>query len=49
MKLLTAGRILGTHHLLGAVKVVSSLEELPKAIAFGSSSKLETTLTAPKR
>ncbi|AVQ16631.1 ribosome maturation factor RimM [Fusobacterium gonidiaformans] len=42
MKLLTAGRILGTHHLLGAVKVVSSLEELPKLLGSKCMTKLET-------
>ena len=42
MKLLTAGRILGTHHLLGAVKVVSGLEELPKLLGSKCMTKLET-------
>lgn len=32
MKLLNAGRISGTHHLLGAVKVVSELEEISKLV-----------------
>ncbi|SRR3712207_5651072 len=52
MKLLTAGRILGTHHLLGAVKVISSLEELPKLLGSKCMILLESgesTLLTPKK
>lgn len=52
MKLLTAGRILGTHHLLGAVKVKSALEGLPKLLGNKCMIRLETgetILLTPKK
>lgn len=52
MKLLVAGRISGTHHLLGAVKVISELEELSKLLGakcMVRTEKGEELLLSPKK
>lgn len=52
MKLLIAGRIAGTHHLLGAVKVISELEELSKLLGAKCMLQMENgeeLLVSPKK
>lgn len=52
MKLLIAGKIAGTHHLLGAVKVISELEGLSKLLGTKCMIQLENgegLLMSPKK
>lgn len=52
MKLLIAGKIAGTHHLLGAVKVISELEGLSKLLGTKCMLQLENgeeLLMSPKK
>ena len=52
MKLLIAGKISGTHHLLGAVKVISELEGLSKLLGMKCMLQMENGsefLVTPKK